>query len=114
MVSSPSSHPFPSSHQYHPFQTGLYTFIVMKDDCFSANQPLLYKQVFSETTFTIDCITGDCPLSIYLIHNQWIGLDEEIHLFQRLLDAQGHAGIVDILRSQSKMDEFLCACGETV
>lgn len=60
----------------------------MKDDCFSANQPLLYKQVFSETTFTIDCITGDCPLSIYLIHNQWIGLDEEIHLFQRLAETQ--------------------------
>ena len=24
---------------------------------------------------------GDCPLSIYLIHNHWIGMDEEIHLF---------------------------------
>ena len=53
----------------------------MKDDYSSGNQPLLYKQVFSESTFTLDYIKGDCPLSIYLIHNHWIGLDEEIHLF---------------------------------
>ena len=53
----------------------------MKDDQSSGNQPLLYKQVFSESTFTLDYITGDCPLSVYLIHNHWIGVDEEIHLF---------------------------------
>lgn len=46
----------------------------------SSSQPLLYKQVMTETTFTIPC-QGDRPLSIYFLHNQWIGMDNEVHLF---------------------------------
>lgn len=34
----------------------------------------------TESTFTIPC-KGDRPLAIYFLHNQWIGMDEEVHLF---------------------------------
>ena len=37
-----------------------------------------------------------------------------VHLFQCLLDTQGHAGIIDILRSKTEMDELLGLNGEAI
>ena len=37
-----------------------------------------------------------------------------VNLLQCFLNRQGYAGIVDILRSQAEMDEFLCLNGEPV
>lgn len=55
---------------------GLYTLLVLNP---KENKPLLYKQVFSEGSFSVRLPQKNDQLVVYLIHNRWIGVDEEIH-----------------------------------
>ena len=62
---------------YSSYGIGLYTLLVLNPD---ENKPLLYKQVSSEGSYSVTLPPKHDRAVIHLIHNRWIGVDEEIHL----------------------------------